>query len=71
MPARAWLIHFPDEETTVVAPRQELPQAGDELLAGWVVVDHTDPSRPSEDLIDFWVEPKASRRTVRQRTDRR
>lgn len=73
MPALAWLVHFPDNDSTMLAPRRELPQTGDEVLAGWIVTDHRTPGagKPAPKHVDVWVTAKGRRRTIRQRTDRR
>ena len=71
MPAQPWLVHFPDDEAIELGPHRQLPQPGDELLAGWIVTDYTVSERQSkQDQVDVWVQAKARRKTVRQRTDR-
>jgi hypothetical protein len=71
MPAYPWLVHFPDDDLTVLAPRRDLPRAGDELLAGWIVTDHKTPKRKARHAhVDVWVTSKDRPRIVRQRTDR-
>jgi hypothetical protein len=73
MPARPWLLHFPDADQTVVEPQPSLPELGDELIAGWVV---TEASPPRSDHVaryglEVWLaRKKRPRSTVRQRTDR-
>ena len=71
MPARPWLVHFPDLEVTVLEPRRDLPETGEELISGWEVTDRQAASGRSKlyDL-EIWVAAKKRRRTIRQRTDR-
>jgi hypothetical protein len=71
MPAQAWFLHFPDEETTALEASGDLPQAGDEVVAGWVVSDcKVSERKASRGRVDVWVRAKPRRTTIRQRTDR-
>jgi len=69
MPARAWLLHFPDDDATEIAPRPKLPAPGEEILAGWIVADYT-VGKSGRNAVDIWVTAKKRRRTIRSRTDR-
>jgi hypothetical protein len=68
--ARPWIVRFPDLDVTEVEPRAEVPEVGDELISGWVVTS-TAPLESERHDLEVWVAAKASRRTVRQSTDRR
>lgn len=71
MPAYAWLVHFPDEQQTELGTHRELPKTGDEIIAGWTVIDYKLSKRQSErDQVDVWVTAKARRTVVRQPSDR-
>jgi hypothetical protein len=74
MPAYAWLVHFPDDHLTDFGAHRSLPKTGDEIIAGWTVIDckvsERRSTRDQVDQVDVWVTAKARRTKIRQRTDR-
>ena len=56
MPVYEWLVHFPDDQATSLGVHREIPHAGDEIVAGWVVTVCTILRRQARrDQVDIWV----------------
>ena len=59
MPSYEWLVHFPGDQATDLGVHQEIPHAGAEIVAGWVVTVCTIVQRQARrDRVDVWVAAK-------------
>jgi hypothetical protein len=70
MPARPWLVRFPDLDATTVEARHELPETGEELIPGWVVTNSAPLGESKPYDLEIWVAAKRRPGIVRQASDR-